>query len=632
MIGQLLWKPVRYGLQLVGAGTVTGGLLFWYSEDIKSVFSHYKDNTSNRVLVIPFDRLNITERQHKTSLSWEDDSYEIGELVDLIHTAASDPSISAVYATFGARNGSMGWAHLEEVRNALMVVQQAHRRHAEPNLLKTQQVVPRILQKPIFCYADNAVCLQQYYLMTACTDIHLQKACGELHIYNGVLSPQFYIRDWLQKKGIQVHVFKQGAYKTAPNFFTHRRMDQFQSMNVSSIQNGIEQDVGNTIVEARSKALFAGGTERSVGDIYKRMVNAGTLSAEMAWKAGLVDYVPKCNPLPALLKKKKGHADEQINSHETSAAKFPEDAKTVTLAEYAKQKRHTWARDRIAKMISSSVSGGGGKKPVAVVHINGIIGDSQAERILDSLANLDKSNTAALVLRVDSSGGTLPACERIKNAVAATELPVTVSMGNTAASGGYYVSAMADRILASRKTITGSIGVFGARVDLTKVAERHGITADTVNSASDLAGTNHPLLPMNRKMKENLSEMMDRYYEVFKDTVKEGRGLEDVESVAAGRVWLGDQALNIGLVDAVGGLYRAVAHAQREYNASDDIIVLPEQKGAWADLTKPSPSFASMLRNVSTTGAFLAADDQTAVQCLMDQVEIPSSWLWDAGW
>lgn len=639
MIGRLLWKPVRYGLQLVGAGTITGGLLCYYYDDIKALKSHYQDAKKNRVLVIPFDRINVHERSSRRSSlsSWTDGTeYEIGELVRLLHTAASDPDIKAVYATFGARNSRMGWAHLEELRGALMVIQQAHRRHAEPNLLKTQQVIPKVQPKPIFGYADNGVCLQQYYLMTACTDIHLQKACGELHIYNGALSPQYYIRDWLQKNGVQVHVFKQGFYKTAPNFFTHRRMDQYQAHNVGSIQEGIEADVGNTIVEARSKALFTGWIEKNGGmNLYKRIFNVGTLSAETAWKAGLVDYVPKCDPLPTLLK--KGEAEIQMSPTETPAGKFPQDAKTISLEEYANQKRRTWTRDYITSTVRGFFSGASSgsdnnKKPLAIVHINGIIGDSQAETIVDSVTDLDKSNTAAIVLRVNSSGGTLPACERIKNALDATGLPITVSMGNTAASGGYYVSTVADRIWASRKTITGSIGVFGARVDLSKAAAKHGISTDTVPSSSDLAGTNQPFLPMNHKMKENLSNTMDRYYEVFTDTVKEGRGLEDVEKVAGGRVWLGEDALNIGLVDAIGGMYRAVAYAKREYGASEDVIVLPKKNAAWKDFTK-GPSLANIWRNAGNgVGVFLATDDETVVKCLLDQAEIPASWLWDAEW
>jgi len=234
----------------------------------------------------------------------------------------------------------------------------------------------------------------------------------------------------------------------------------------------------------------------------------------------------------------------------------------------------------------------------------GLIGDSQAELILDSLSELNSSNTAALVLRVDSSGGTLPACERIKNAVSATGLPVAVSMGNMAASGGYYVSANADRIWASRKTITGSIGVFGARLDLSKAASRHGLTVDTVGS-SELAGTDHSLLPMNHQMKENLSNAIDRYYTIFTNTVKEGRGLTNVEDVAGGRVWLGEEALGAGLVDAVGGMYRAVAYAQREYDASDEVVGLPKQRSSLEDFQK-TPSTMSLLKNVPASGAFFA--------------------------
>jgi protease-4 len=195
----------------------------------------------------------------------------------------------------------------------------------------------------------------------------------------------------------------------------------------------------------------------------------------------------------------------------------------------------------------------------------------------------------AVVLRVDSPGGALTACETIFQEIQDLPQDVVVSFGNVSASGGYYISSNAQRIFASPTTITGSIGVFMLRVDLRGLTKQYGITFDSV-ATSDTSGSFDPFSPLNRRMNDNFSDFSDRAYLRFKTLVGAGRkmDLDMVETVAQGRVWTGEQAKQIGLVDELGGLDRAVAYCQRNYTTSGKATVVswPPKQSLWDLLTK----------------------------------------------
>lgn len=242
---------------------------------------------------------------------------------------------------------------------------------------------------------------------------------------------------------------------------------------------------------------------------------------------------------------------------------------------------------------------------IAVLKIGGPITDKVAQKTEKALQKLFKQikdkKIKALVLRVDSPGGAITACETIHQQLQALPIKTVVSFGNVSASGGYYISTHADRIFASPTTITGSIGVFMIRMNLSGLAKQFGITFDSVHT-SDLSGSMDPFTPINPRMKENFSNSAERSYKQFKSLVGAGRKMTDdaVETVAQGRVWTGHQAKEIGLVDELGGLHRAIAYCQRSFTNSGhaQIISWPPQKTLWELLqTKdwdeedlPSPS------------------------------------------
>ena len=736
---------LKTSLAVVGLATVVG-LYSEYqklkpsfaSSDDKDDDSSKQSNKKKKVLVLPFHRMQLVERKDRSfraSLSRMDPDedgdtatfpIEVRELVDLLHHAASDPNISAVYGIFGHGGlglQSAGWAQLEEVRNALRVVQESHRRHAEPNLTHEMQVIPRVQSKPLYAYADSFASFadpanKDYYLASVFTHIHLQEK-GELNLF-GMLSQQFFLRDLLEKYGVQLHVFKHGVYKNSPNMFTHNSLNKFHRENVENIHRTINDDVCADI--ARSRSLLTswltkkhhapqggrnGGGDDDAAALWRKIHDSGTFPAETAWKAGLVDYLPRCDPLEDLVESNEGGSDgESSNETDSSSSKKKEEVaakwktqetdfhrftaeQAVKLEDYAKQvakkktaleRRQRW-HDYAEKspMLGQLFSAIGftetndgetkRKERIALLQVDGTIGDGAARKLISSIRKIRKDDkTKCVVMRVSSPGGSIVACESILQELKRLDLPVVVSFGNVSASGGYYISSSADRIFSSKKTITGSIGVFGMRVDLTGLAAQYGVNVQSI-PAGDLSASYSPFAPMSKKMKQNMAGQIDRYYAQFKNVVAEGRNLpeSEVEALAQGRVWTGDQAKSNGLVDELGGLQRAIAYARRTYteNGEDaDIVVWPKKKslierlieareksdvvevlsGAmheWTtvnDVTIEQPSSSVgvaeivdwMLHSPSSvpgtlSGVLMTADENSAIRCLLENANRPKT-------
>uniref|UniRef100_A0A7S3P7S4 Peptidase S49 domain-containing protein n=1 Tax=Amphora coffeiformis TaxID=265554 RepID=A0A7S3P7S4_9STRA len=597
-----------------------------------------------KALVIPFNRLKLVERKRKSFESFLEklneenkdiaSEMEIRELVDLIHKAAADPEISALYGIFGHGTSLMtaGWANLEEVRNALRVFRESHRRHAEPNLGHEQLLVPRVDRKPMYAYTDTFASIadpgnKDYYIASVFTHVHMQKT-GELNLF-GLTSEQFFLRGLLEKYGINVHVFKHGKYKNAPNALTEWGFNKAHRENVTNILEQLNADVCYDIQAVRSKALLTSWLRKD-GDIWRLIQNAGTFPARTAWKSGLVDYIPRRSPLFDLVeanleKSNKEDFKSTWKHQETDFDRFPA-SEMVELKDYAKKlSKKKKAEDRMqrwhdfAKKTRQALSSMGSlpkesvQKPrdqVALLQIQGAIGDGTASKVLKQLQKIQKEESAkCLVVRVTSPGGSIQACETISQELKALKIPVVFSFGNVSASGGYYIASCADRIFASKKTVTGSIGVFGIRPDFTDFVARYGISCEHVSSG-DYSATWTPFHPMTSKMKENFAQSIDRYYKQFKGVVADGRGLslEAVENIGQGRVWTGQQAKANGLVDEIGGLYRALAYAKREFTSGDaDVVVFPKEQSFFQKLAESMGEQKSLAEVAAVLSEWMAS-------------------------
>lgn len=317
-----------------------------------------------------------------------------------------------------------------------------------------------------------------------------------------------------------------------------------------------------------------------------------------------------------------------------------------------------------------------------MLKISGPITDATATKLEQPLRRLKQAHDTVpvVVIRVDSPGGTITACETIHQQLQDLPQKIVVSYGNVSASGGYYISANSDRIFASPTTITGSIGVVMLRADLRGLADQWGIHFDSIPS-SDFSGTYDPFFPINKRMKENFSNACDRAYFHFKELVSQGRGMtmEEVEKVAQGRVWTGAQAVEVGLVDELGGLDRAIAYCQRNHtttgnarvvewppkkslfqalmdrkkNSDDDdmdnvevpsmmesVVELAALAGAGSWILGESPVPEARMKKESAissverlmqegripmamSGMLLTIDENTAIRCLLEQNDVP---------
>ena len=249
--------------------------------------------------------------------------------------------------------------------------------------------------------------------------------------------------------------------------------------------------------------------------------------------------------------------------------------------------------------------------------------DMVANAILEAGHDED---VAAIVFRVDSPGGSPTASDQIWNAIESvqreTEKPVIVSMGSVAASGGYYVSTGADWIMASRSTITGSIGIFGGKLAVADGLREIGVNAETVGVGGPFAGALSTLSGFTDEQREMLHAWLERGYDRFISLVAEGRGMSvsEVDEIARGRVWSGEDALRIGLVDEIGGLIDAVAKARELAGVEDDtatrIKFYPVPQGGIPGLTPMSEASAGDLQTLARLSEVLSDE---RVQALIEQ-------------
>mmetsp|Transcript_2571 Transcript_2571/g.3616 ORF Transcript_2571/g.3616 Transcript_2571/m.3616 type:complete len:815 (-) Transcript_2571:6-2450(-) len=221
-----------------------------------------------------------------------------------------------------------------------------------------------------------------------------------------------------------------------------------------------------------------------------------------------------------------------------------------------------------------------GEEKIALLNVTGAINDGVARKVAHSIRKIKKSkDIKAVVLRIDSPGGSGLAAENIFQELKELKKPVVCSMGNVAASAGYYIATDCKRIFAMPTTITGSIGVFGLKFDLSEMAAQYGVNVEHV--ATGPHSTSYNLFqPMTKPVKTNFSRNVDRFYDYFKQLVSNGRGMtmSEVEAIAQGRVWTGEQAKQVGLVDEHGGLVRAISYAQNNFTSGDAAIeVWPKQ-------------------------------------------------------
>ncbi|EPQ73606.1 signal peptide peptidase SppA [Mycobacterium marinum] len=412
--------------------------------------------------------------------------------------------------------------------------------------------------KPSVAWAETYPGTLSYYLATAFREIWMQPS-GEAGLI-GFASNAMFLRDALDKVGIEAQFVARGEYKSAADLFTEDGYTDANREAVTRMLESLQDQVWQAV--AQSRQIDAG--------VLDELADKAPLLRDEALSSGLIDRIGFRDEAYARIAELAGVEGVSPESIDT-ADKLPR----MHLARYAGT-----ARPRLAPPVPS-IPGRRGKPTIAVVSVEGPIvngrggpqglplgpssagGDTIASALREAAAD---DEVSAIVLRVDSPGGSVTASETIWREVQRARdrgKPVVASMGSIAASGGYYVSMGADAIVANPGTITGSIGVITGKLVVRDLKDRLGVGSETLrtNANADAWSIDAPFTDEQRARREAEADM---FYTDFVERVARGRNLrtEDVDAVARGRVWTGADALERGLVDELGGFRTAVRRAK----------------------------------------------------------------------
>lgn len=460
------------------------------------------------------------------------------DFLDALERAGDDPRVKSLFLQLG--DDSLALAKTQEVRDAIRAF--------------------RAKGKVAIAFADTfgegGPGTRPYYLATACDEIWLQPL-GEVGL-TGLRSETPFFRGTLDRLGIAASFEHRSEYKTAMNMLTETAMTGPQREEVEGLLAAMTGQIDRGIAEARKlpEAQVAALTDR------------GPFSAEEAKQAKLIDTV--------------AYRDQAIARARMRAGRG---AKTVTLSRYLETAGRPHARGaRIALIYGSGMITRGGSAAGA---LDGSADFTARQMTRAFAAAVRDRNVRAILFRIDSPGGSATASETIWREVERARergKPVVVSMGDVAASGGYYVAAPADKIVAEPATITGSIGVLAGKLVFAELMKKLGITTDTAER-----GANSGMFSVTSDFSPNgrarLDHLLDTTYAGFKNRVAAGRHMsaDAVEAVAKGRVWSGEDAKAKGLIDELGGyavaLRLAKEAAKLPADAPVEVVVYPRERG-----------------------------------------------------
>ena len=463
------------------------------------------------------------------------DTLQLRTVVRAINEAAVDSRIAGILLKGSLTPGGVGsgYGALQELRAALAQFRRSG--------------------KPIKAYLEFAT-TRDYFVASVANEITLDPY-GMIYMPGLSVEETFYAGAF-EKYGVGVQVTRVGKYKSFVEPFVRKDMSPENREETQRLLDDLWSSILGEI--GRTRNLTPAKIQATVDA-------EGLIRAEAAKAAHLVDRVAYRDQVIDELKAATGRKGPKENF------------KQVSLATYAKLEPD--AADRSTGRV------------LAIVYAEGDIVDGEGEpgeiggvafaRELRKLREDD--NVKAIVLRVNSPGGSATAAEDIQREIrlARTVKPVIVSMGAYAASGGYWISAYADRIFAEPSTITGSIGVFGIQFDVQKLANDFGVTFDSAKTGK-FAGALTISRPKTPEEMAVMQRMVDWIYGQFVKKVAAGRKLEPgyVETIAQGRVWSGKEALKLGLVDEIGSLHRAIAYTISKANLPPNfrLVEYPEKK------------------------------------------------------
>lgn len=450
----------------------------------------------------------------------EDRKNGLFNIIDAIEYAETDDNIKGVVMDNNFINA--GITQTKEIRDALLKFKKSG--------------------KFITAYSDM-YSQKDYYLSSVADTIYLNPV--GLVEFKGFYSEQLYVKELQKKTGIKMEVIRYGKYKSAVEPFLSDSMSDENREQISVFLNSVWKQVKEEISESR---LIAEEDLDTIAD------NLLARNATMAKNAKLVDKISYRDEFIKELKQAIGIGND-------------DDIESITIENYA---------EYVATKLRTNSS----KNRIAVIYAQGdiiygegdenTVGQGTMGRTLREAREDDRIK--AIVLRINSPGGDALASELIWREIELTKKvkPVIVSMGDLAASGGYYIACNADKIIAEPTTITGSIGVFGMLPNGNELAANLGVNAEQVSTNKN-AVTYSFFEPLSETQHDFIREEIVNIYELFTTRVANGRNMtqDAVKTIAEGRVWTGADAVNNGLVDELGGLDVALKHAAEAANISD---------------------------------------------------------------
>ncbi|MEH6704294.1 MAG: signal peptide peptidase SppA [Galbibacter orientalis] len=411
------------------------------------------------------------------------------------------------------------------------------------NTRTIREAIKKFKESGKFVYAYGDIYLQKDYYLASVADSVFLNPTGNLD-FRGLSSEVLYLKDLQENSGIKMEVIRHGKYKSAVEPYLNNEMSEANREQISELLESVWGTYLNDISNSRN-------IEASQLDVFADEL--ATRTPELALQNKFVDGLRYIDQYNGLLRNEMNLQNkDEINK-----------INILDYAEYASKKVRT-----------------GGKDKIAVIYAQGEIGYGKGndnyigqETIFKSLkAAREDDKVKAIVMRINSPGGMALTSDIIWREIQVTKKvkPVIVSMGNLAASGGYYMAVAGDKIFAEPSTITGSIGVFATIPNVSKLADKWGINAEQVNTNKN--STTYSLFESdNESFKSYAKEGIEDFYQTFLKRVAEGRKMEvaAVDSVAQGRVWTGIQAKERGLVDEIGGLEDAISYAAESNNVSE---------------------------------------------------------------
>ena len=449
------------------------------------------------------------------------EQHELEDLLTVLNSAAEDEDLSAIYINVSELG--MAFSSAFEIANAVKSIRDSGKR--------------------VIAYSENFG--NNAYLVSSQAETLMINEYGGVSAFGFSRKREFY-KDLYENINLNYHIFVAGDYKSGPEPYTRNSMSEQDKLAWNEFANPLWLKMTTMMEDGRD---LAQGTIQNYGDTLYELSMDTPEPAKIALNLGLVDMVVTREDLRGWMYEEFPNADEDPNS-------LPD---SISIYDYL-------------STIEDKENGIESNNLIAVVNVEGTIVTGEAsfnvagsDTIVKNIRNAIKDDSVkALVLRVNSPGGDVWASELITNALnefKSSGRPIITSMGDIAASGGVWVTTHSDEIWAKPETLTGSIGVYGIVPTLDGIYEWAGIQVDGTSSTQ--AGEWDERLPMPEYVTKSIQASIDNTYEKFVNKVAENRQMpyKEILSIAGGRIWSGEKALQLGLVDKIGGLNEAIESA-----------------------------------------------------------------------